>query len=242
MAEATLRLPVASFEQISRILHSYLLAAKRQAGVATKLDDVAQRAAMNKTAVSGNNAFLSSLGLIQGGNNKELTPLGLRAALTLDHPNTPEAREAWNAVIEASPDLERILDAVRIRKGMNEDALLSHIVLTAGVPKTARSLTGARTIVDLLEFGGVLQERDGTFTAIPTDVYDVLTVTGTNVPSVAEATEGPVATAGGAGRSARVGGAGGFTVNVHLWVNAKETDLEELADELKQFISRLAGT
>src|SRR5439155_8912526 len=164
MAEPALRLPVAGFDQISRILRAYLSAAKGVAGVPIKLDDVAKRAAMNKTGVSANNAFLTSLGLIEGGNNKQLTELGLQAALTLDHPGTPEAVNAWGDVMSASPDLERIVDAVRIRRGMDEDSLLSHIVLTAGVPKTSRWLTGARTVVDILEFAGVVEESDGTFT------------------------------------------------------------------------------
>jgi hypothetical protein len=236
MAEPKFRLPVGGFEQIGRILRSYLRAAKGQPGVAVGLDDVARRAAMNRTAVSGNNAFLASLGVIEGGNNKQLTPLGVTAALTLEHPNTPDAHQAWMAVIESSPDLERIVDAVRIRKGMNEDALLSHIVLTAGVPKTARTLTGARTIVDLLEFAGVLHESDGTFTIAPADGLETLTTTGLATPTVLEpplASVGPLNVSAGVGRVA---------LNIHLWVNAKDTDLEDLADELKQFLGRLADT
>ena len=141
MAESTFRLPIAGFEGIARILRAYLGATRNTAGVPVKLDDVAKRAAMNPTAVSGNNAFLSSLGLVEGGHGKALTALGLPAALALDHPGTTEAFSAWRSVVEASPDLERVVDAVRIRRGMDTDALLSHIVLTAGVPKTARSLT-----------------------------------------------------------------------------------------------------
>jgi hypothetical protein len=56
------------------------------------------------------------------GNAKRLTPLGARAALVLDHPEVPEAHAAWTEVVENSPDLERIVDAVRIRQGMDEEA------------------------------------------------------------------------------------------------------------------------
>src|ERR1041385_7002515 len=107
MAEATLRLPVAGFEQISRILRAYVAAARRKAFYPVKLDDVAHRAALNRTVVSANNAFLASLGLIEGGNNKQLTERGLQAALTLDHPGTADALRAWASVVESSPELER---------------------------------------------------------------------------------------------------------------------------------------
>jgi hypothetical protein len=239
VAEPTFRLPVAGFEQISRILRSYLAASKATASVPVKLDDVAKRAAMSKTAVSGNNAFLASLGLIEGGNNKQLTDLGLRAALTLDHPATPEAYRAWTDVIEASPDLERVVDAVRIRKGMDEDALLSHIVLTAGAPKTARTLTGARTIVDILEFAGVVNESEGTFSVTSPEIYETLTATDTGMQSVAgDVVEG--ASSPEVRISRGLPASPGATLNVHVWVNAKEADFEALADELKAFLSKLA--
>lgn len=239
MAETTFRLPVAGFEQIQRILSAYLSAAKGNAGTPVKLDDVAKRAVMNKTGVSGNHAFLASLGLIEGGNNKSLTPIGLKAALTTEHPGTPEAYDAWTNVIEQSPDLERVVDAVRIRKGMNEDALLSHIVLMAGVPKTNRNLTGARTIVDILEFAGVLRESDGTFSvAAPPDVVFDEGVSATKVT-----TSGLEAVSGGRTPVRSFGsGASNVVVNVHVWVNANEANFEELADEIKQFLSRLSET
>jgi hypothetical protein len=238
MAESPFRLPVAGFEQISRILRSYLASAKGAPFVAVKLDDVAKRAAMNKTAVSGNNAFLASIGLIEGGHNKHLTESGVRAALTLDHPGTDDAYRAWSDVIETSPDLERVVDAVRIRRGMDEDALLSHIVLTAGVPKTTRSLTGARTIVDILEFAGVLKESDGTFTV---DVPDELSDSGATRARSSPGGQAPIADQPiSPGR--RSSASAPFVLNVHVWVAAKETDFNELADELKQLLSKLSET
>lgn len=244
MADTTFRLPVAGFDQIERILRAYLAAAKRTAGVPVKLDDVAGRAAMSKPAVSGNNAFLASLGLIEGGNNKQLTQRGLQAALTLDHPGTPEAFSAWSDVIDASPDLERVLDAVRIRKGMDEDALLSHIVLTAGVPKTARYLTGARTLVDVLEFAGLLEEAEGRFTVasppeeealerLPADYFD-------EAPARVRPSQRAARTESGIAPSRTAVGGSQVVLNVHVWVSASDANFDELADELKQFIARLS--
>ena len=197
---------------------------------------------MNKTAVSGNNAFFASIGLIEGGNNKHLTDKGLRAALTLDHPGTPEAFDAWRNVIEGSTDLERIVDAIRIRKGMDEDALLSHIVLTAGVPKTARWITGARTIVDILEFAGVVEESEGRIRArtLP-ELEDSGTVTMRLTPSGGEfvtepsAKETSTVTAEPSVRS----GTARLVVNVHIWVSAADVDFEHLSTDLKKLLTTL---
>ncbi len=160
-----LRLPDAGFEVIVRILKAYLAAAKGQAGTPVKLDDVVKRAGGGRTQVSGQNAFLATLGVITGGNAKELTRTGRRLGLAVDHPESDEYVAAWREAIEQSDDLGGIVDSVRVRKEMTTDALLSHIVLTAGVAKNNRSLTGARTVIEVLKAGGALTEADGTFRA-----------------------------------------------------------------------------
>src|SRR5699024_5457611 len=87
-------------------------------------------------------------------------------------PESDEYVAAWREAIEQSDDLGGIVDSVRVRKEMTTDALLSHIVLTAGVAKNNRSLTGARTVIEVLKAGGVLTEADGTFRASPDSLAD----------------------------------------------------------------------
>lgn len=235
MAERAFRLPESGFEQISRILKAYHSAARGSTETSVTLDDLAKRTAMNRTMVSSNNGFFMSLGLVEGGNAKHLTPLGARAALALDHPGTPEAQGVWVEVVENS-ELERIVDAVRIRQGMDEDALLSHIVLTAGVPKTSRGLTGARTVVDLLEFAGLIGETDGVFKAVqrqPLEGGAEEIGSGTTGSGVAQTVrETPVTVT-------RATTSGGVVVNVHVWVDSREADFESLADQLREFLAKL---
>lgn len=235
VAESSFRLPASGFEQVSRILKAYHSASRGSAEAAVKLEDVARRAAMNRTGVSGNNGFLASVGLIEGGHAKRLTPLGIRAALALDHPGAPEAQEAWTEVVENSPDLERIVDAVRIRQGMDDDALLSHIVLTAGVPKTSRWLTGARTVVDVLKFAGMIVEADGVF-KVPS-VID----SGTVATRVALSGREEVLSPSQHVSIGRPTTRSGVVVNVHVWVQAVETDFVQLGDELKELLAKLAS-
>jgi hypothetical protein len=234
VAETTFRLPVSGFKQVSRILKAYRSASRGSTEATVTLDDVARRTAMNRTAVSANNGFLASIGLIEGGNAKRLTPLGVRAALALDHAGTPEAQEAWTAVVENSPDLERIVDAIRIRQGMDEDALLSHIVLTAGVPRTSRWLTGARTVVDVLEFAGLIIASDGAFRVA------TISDAGTSTVGIKPSGQGRVVTPTEPITVARNTTRQGIVVNVHVWVNAAEANFAELADQLKEFLAKLS--
>jgi hypothetical protein len=112
---------------------------------------------------------------------------------------------------------------------MDEEGLLSHIVLTAGVPKTARYLTGARTIVDILEFAGMVQEDDGTFRAAGESAFEEDPV---RIPSA------PTAKAPTAHTEARE--TVHVALNVHIWVDAAKADLGQLSEELRQFVSRLS--
>ncbi|MGD0167812.1 MAG: hypothetical protein ABSC51_11105 [Gaiellaceae bacterium] len=237
MEETALRLPELGFEQISRILKAYHSAARGSTETPVTLSQLVKRTAMNRSVVSSNNGFFVSLGLIEGGNAKRLTPLGVRAAIALDHPGARDAQTVWRTVVENS-ELEQIVDAIRIRQGMDEEALLSHIVLTAGVPKTSRWLTGARTIVDLLEFAGLLIETDGLFRTSQDS-----SVGGTSATSPAVTTgdrtrvsvSEPVAIA-------RMTAAPGMVVNVHVWVDSREADFDALAVELKEFLAKLTTT
>ncbi len=234
VADAPFRLPESGFEQVSRILKAYYSAARGSTDTPVTLNDLVKRTAINRTMVSSNNGFFASVGLIEGGNAKRLTPLGLKASIALDHPGSPDAQEVWREVVENS-ELERIVDAVRIRQGMDEEALLSHIVLTAGVPKTSRWMTGARTVVDLLEFAALLVDTDGLYKVA------VLTDAGTVTTTVTASGQGTVVEGAAPVTVERVTTSHGVVVNVHVWVNSSEADFGQLADDLKEFLAKLTS-
>jgi hypothetical protein len=225
MTERGLRLPTAGFEVITRILKAYLAASRNQAGTPVKLDDVVRRAGGGRTQVSGQNGFLASIGLIEGGNAKALTDLGRRVALAADHQGQPAWIQAWREVIASSEDLTGIVDSVRVRREMTTDDLLSHIVLTAGVPKTNRSLTGARTVIDVLQSGQAVVEHDGTYEAAP-----VVEATSDLGPSPAtETPDGSGAAAQPDSSELRTGPDTHLTVHVHVWLSEQDLDAESAA-------------
>jgi hypothetical protein len=243
-----LRLPDAGFDVIVRILKAYLAAAKGQAGTPVKLDDVVRRAGGGRTQVSGQNAFLATLGIITGGHSKQLTPTGRRLGLAVDHPDTDEYVAAWRAAIEQSEDLGGIVDSVRVRMEMTTDALLSHIVLTAGVAKNNRSLTGARTVIEVLKAGGVLLEADGTFRAGPTSLGDdpvslVKDPARQQKPPEpdASAPEVPHAPPGSDSPALTVARAPGVQVHIHVWLSLSDASAPDVAERVQALVEKLTS-
>ncbi len=65
MAEETFRLPKSSYDEIVKIVRAY-----SNSGQSANLDEVAKAAAMDKTIISRNNAFLISVGIHRGRQSK----------------------------------------------------------------------------------------------------------------------------------------------------------------------------
>ena len=99
-------------------------------------------------------------------------------------------------------------------------------MLTAGVPKTGSSLTGARTIVDMLEFAGLLEETDGTFRARTTPSWvDVRASDRGEGSETQHVTIRPGTSATLPAESVPAGMQRNVVLNIHLWVNARDSNL-----------------
>jgi hypothetical protein len=87
----------------------------------------------------------------------------------------------------------------------------------------------------VLEFSGVLRESDGTFT-IERPVEAPVGFEGsgpTRQELAAKLQPSPARVPTGVPQ---------VVLNVHVWIGAKEADLEGLADELKQLMAKLSET
>ena len=89
MAEEKFKLPRSSYEELCKIIKAY-----GRLSQASSLDDVAKLCAMNKTAISANNAFLTNVGLIEGGRSKVSTGDGKKLSKALEHELPDEIQEA----------------------------------------------------------------------------------------------------------------------------------------------------
>ena len=151
-----IKLPRSSYSELVKIIMAYSKVAKP-----ASLDDIAQRCAVNKYSVSSNSAFLSSVGLIEGGKAKMATELGIALGRALDHDHPEEIANEWRQVVQQSPFFDKVVSAVRIRQFFETSAFESHIAYSSGEPKSPQIMTGARTIVDILKIAGIISEADG---------------------------------------------------------------------------------
>lgn len=155
------RLPKSSYEELVKIIKGYA-----QFDGPEGLDGVSKQIAINKTIISANVGFLIDIGVLEGGRDKQCTPKGRSLAQALMHEMPEEIRRLWGTIVNESVFLSRIVAAVRIRQGMDESTISSHIAYSAGQPKNAGVMTGSRTIVDILRAAELLREQDGKLTAV----------------------------------------------------------------------------
>jgi hypothetical protein len=226
MAEAGFKLPGDSYDQVVRILRGYA-ACKEPVGPA----EVAKKVATDQTVVSRNNAFFLSVGVLEGGNKKALTEPGRRLASALEHDLQEEVRSAWAVIVEESDFLQGIVSAVKIRSGMDSSALVSHIAYSAGVTKSPRSTSGARTIVEVLKAAGALEEEDGKLVYSRTR-SEPRPGTSTGEPSAPRDEGAVVAHEDPMGRP-------GLPISIRINVNCSVDEVETLGSKLQNLLKSL---
>src|SRR5206468_2795267 len=74
---------------------------------------------------------------------------------------TDEIVRSWRRVLIGKEFIEKVLSAVRIRRGMERSALQAHVAFTAGHPRNKPVMTGAATVVDILMAAQLLIDSEG---------------------------------------------------------------------------------
>jgi len=163
MSEETFKLPGSSYEELCKIIQAYGKLTK-----SSSLEDVSQIVKMHATAISRNNAFLSTAGIIEGRRLKSATILGKKLARALDYENSNEISSAWREIVKTNEFLLKMLAAIRIRKTMDITTFQSHIAYSAGRTKSTNIMAGAKAIIEILKSAELIIEKDGQL--IPSDV------------------------------------------------------------------------
>jgi len=230
MPEEGFRLPGSSYAELIKIIQGY---AKQKAKV--PLDEVSKMVKMHPSQISRNNGFLVAIGVLEGGKNKEITDSGRQLALALEHDMTEDIRANWRAIALRSEFLDKLLSAVRIRRGMDEATLQSHVAYSAGQAKTSTVLTGAAAVIDILKIAGLLVEREGKL--VVTDYEDLRDVQSTTEGT--SPTQRPERTVVPAIATTVI--PGGVAIQIQLQIQADQADLEALAPRLRKLIADLSS-
>jgi hypothetical protein len=168
MAEETFRLPKSSYDELVKIIQAY-----GNSGPESALEDVARSAAMDRTAISKNNAFLMSVGIIEGGKAKGITEKGRALSHALQFAVQEDIAQHWRDLVLSNEFLQKMVTAVTIRGGMEGSALQAHIAYSAGEPKSGQAMAGAGAVVEILRVAALVKEVDGKLLADPATLQGI---------------------------------------------------------------------
>jgi len=158
MADVKFKLPGSSYEEITKIIKSY-----GQFNVPAGLDEVSKLIGMDRTVISRNAGFLVEFSVLEPGQKKFLTTAGKALAQALEHEMPEEIVSSWRSIALENEFSTKLISAIKIRNGMDENTLQSHIAYSAGQPKKPQYMTGAKTLVDILRASQLISEKDGKF-------------------------------------------------------------------------------
>lgn len=232
MAEEKIKLPRSSYEELAKIIKTY-----GHMKEPVNLDVVSSTLGMNKATISANAGFLTQIEILEPGQRKQLSPKGRELAKALDFEMPDEIRRAWRHIVHESAFLSRVLAAVRIRKGMDESSLASHIAYSAGEPKKPYVLTGARAVTDILRAAELIHEANGQFTVSPTSIEPVESKTVEVIDDEdSEATSRQLV---GIVRSAQAPSSVG--VNIEINIQCTPGNIGDLGKKIRQLLVDIEG-
>jgi len=225
------KLPRSSYEEIKKIIIAY-----GSLGKPATLYDISHSTGMNRTVISANNAFLTLVEIIEGGNKKTVTSKGARLARALEHEIEEEMHASMLIIINENDFLTKMLQAVKIRKGMDISQLENHIAFSSGEPKTSQVMTGARAVVDILLASGQLRQDGDRLIINNNDYYENSPETITPKNDIASDNETVYETKA---LSISKKGKSGVNLNIELSITATPNELEGLGKKIKSIFDDL---
>jgi len=175
---------------------------------------------------------LVQIGLITEGNKKAATELGRALGRAYSSKIQDEIVRMWREIIFEIDFLNRMVSAVRIRKGMDRSNLLNHIVYSSGLKDNSKSRAGAGAVIEIFKVSGVLNEVDGKISVNDESSDEAsLQSTGGNVESKGD---GAQSTKQIIAYSATTG----VTVNVNIACSVEEIDI--VGEKIKKLIETLS--
>jgi hypothetical protein len=232
MNQESFKLPGSSYQELAKIIRAY-----GHAPDDAVPKDVADRAGIDSTVVSRNNAFLVSVGILTAGKRKSLTLSGRALSQAFDYEMPEKISSAWKSIISENDFLRKVISAVRIRGGMDASALRNHVAFTAGQAKKPTTITGAGSVIDILLVAGMLKDEDGKIISISEplenivnkDIVENKIIKNVIAPSIQPilGTEYPVPS------NIRP------SFQLQIRIDCKPSELDQLAEQLHQFFDKL---
>lgn len=235
MAGEKFKLPASSYEELTKIIKAY-----GPFDAPSDLSQVSKLIGIDATVISRNVGFLLELAILEPGKKKSLTTVGRNLSQALEHEMPDEIRQNWREIVNETEFLSKLITAIKIRNGMDESTLQSHIAFSAGQPKKPQFMTGARTVVDILRASELIREQDGKIVVAKIEDGDSVTRNSASVDSYASrptrsnpdslaSAPTPIIERVDSGRAQ-------INININITVNCSTADLDTLGEKLNSVI------
>jgi hypothetical protein len=230
--QSPFKLPRSSYNELVKIIMAY-----GKVNKPASLDEISQYCGVGRISVSSNNAFLASVGMIEGGKAKIATQKGIQLARALEHELADEIVQAWRQIVYQNSFLHKMVTAIKIRRGFETSAFESHIAYSSGEARSQATMTGARTVIDILRSAMVIKEKDGKLQVVDPalDVAPVGESALTESPSSTVVTTPVLLTR-------RELGSSNISLVLQLRLEVKVADLEGLGGKLRKMITEFEAT
>lgn len=153
---ADFRLASSSYNEITKLIKAYSSSPK-----GASLDDISQATAMHRVVISKNSKFLVGAGIIEGGNTKKPTEIGLNLGRALSFNKPEEIKKHWRTIIAETDFFKKMLTVLEVKGGMLESEFIGHIEYSSGQSKTKESRAGAGAVVEILKEANLIEESNG---------------------------------------------------------------------------------
>jgi hypothetical protein len=237
MPEEKFPLPKCSYDSLIKIIRSYA-----HQSAEAHLDEIAKVAGMAPGEVSRNVRFLVTVGLLEGGQKKVISEQGRALSHALEYEQFDKVAELWRDIVLRNDFLQKLVFAVKIRKGMDPATLQAHVAYSAGQPKHGKTMIGAGAVVEIIKQAGLVTDEEGKLVAVPFEETKPL-----EVPSKAEEyqhrVQGGVTVGGAAGQLFVPAALGvhGIPVTIQIQVNCSSSEIEALGPKLRALVEELSG-
>ena len=152
-----------------------------------------------------------------------------------------EIISSWRFLVNENEFATKIISAIKIRNGMDESTLQSHIAYSAGQPKKQQYMTGAKTLIDILRASQLIKEKDGKFIISKDEDAQELYLEQKEI----EPREKPITIVNpqpreiASGSPPRDGAQTQLKININVSVDCSVDELDKLGEKIKEIMEKV---
>ncbi len=148
------KLPGSSYDELVKMIKAYANAKK------TTLEELSKLSGVPESNISRNSVFLISTGIIDE-KDRTATENGASLAKALEFDIAKEISDCWRTIAVQTEFIKKMLTALKIRNGMDEESFKTHIAYSSGQKSSNYVKIGALTLINILKIAGLISEQDG---------------------------------------------------------------------------------